>query len=556
MVKRMRGARFIAETLHGYGVTHVFYVEAILRRTLIELESLGIQRILTHSEKAAAYMADGYARTGRRPGVCMAQSVGAANLASGFQEPFLGHAPVIGLTGRAALVAEGRHAYQEVQHAPLFAAVTKSSSVVTTLEQLPRLLRQAFRDATSGTPGPAHLDLLGHQAQAIENAEADLENLEGTPYARIPTHRPAPEPETVRAAAHALLRAERPVLVAGGGVTVSDAGGEVVAVAERLQVPVATSLNGKETLLETHPLNVGVVGRYSRWCANRVVAEADLVFFIGSNTGEMVTNGWTVPQVGTPVIQLDIDPAEVGRSYPNAVSLVGDAKVALKMLLQELPARTASVWTTRAQQHVAAWRTELEPLRASEAVPIRPERLCKEITECLPPNAVLVADTGYSAIWSGTMVYLTHPDQRFIRCAGSLGWGFPASLGAKCAAPNRPVVCLTGDGGFWYHLSELETASRCGINSVTVVNNNSALGQCVGPIRKLYTDQPGNPDPMCRFRQVDFARIAEEMGCLGLRVEKPGQLADALQTALAAGRPTVVDVLTDVECPAPEPWTP
>ena len=377
MVERMRGARFIAETLHGYGVTHVFYVEAILRRTLIELESLGIQRILTHSEKAAAYMADGYARTGRRPGVCMAQSVGAANLASGFQEPFLGHAPVIGLTGRAALVAQSRHAYQEVQHAPLFDAVTKSSTVVTTLEQLPRLLRQAFRDATSGVPGPAHLDLLGHQAQVIENPEADLETLEESPYARIPIHRPAPEPDAVREAAHVLLRAERPVIVAGGGVTASNAGVEVVAVAERLQLPVATSLNGKETLLETHPLNVGVVGRYSRWCANRVVAEADLVFFIGSNTGELVTNGWTVPREGTPVIQLDIDPAEVGRSYPNTASLVGDAKVALKMLLQELPARKASAWTARAQQYVAAWRTELEPLRASDAVPIRPERLCK-----------------------------------------------------------------------------------------------------------------------------------------------------------------------------------
>ena len=556
MPRRMTGARFIAESIKGYGVTHVFFVEAILRRSLMEMESLGIRRVLTHSEKAAAYMADGYARAARRPGVCMAQSVGAANLASGLQEPFLGHAPVVALTGRAALVAQQRNAYQEVQHAPLFAAVTKSSAPVTTPDQLPRLLRQAFRDATTGVPGPAHLDLLGHQGQAIESPEVDLEVVPEPTFARIPSHRPAPEPEAVREAARALIGAERPVIVAGGGVMASGAGADVVALAERLQMPVATSLTGKGTLLETHPLNVGVVGRYSRWCANRIVSDADLVFYIGSNTGDLVTNGWAVPKPGTPVIQIDIDPAELGRSYPNIVSLCGDAKAALQMLLAALPARGASTWTARAREHVAAWRKELEPLRTSDAVPIRPERLCKEVSERLPPNAILVADTGYAAIWSGTMIYLTHAEQRYLRCAGSLGWGFPGSLGAKCGAPDRPVVCFTGDGGFWYHLSELETARRCGINTVTVVNNNAALGQCVGPIRTMYGGRSGRPDEMCGFSEVNFARIAEDLGCLGIRVERPDEITLALRTALTAERPAVVDVVTNVNCPAPEPWTP
>jgi acetolactate synthase-1/2/3 large subunit len=556
MPQRIGGARFIAETLAGYGVTHVFFVEAILRSALIEMETLGIRRVLTHSEKAAAYLADGYARAGRKPGLCMAQSVGAANLASGLQEPFLGRAPVIALTGRAALAAEQRHAYQEIPHAPLFAAVTKSSAPVTTLEQLPRLLRQAFRDATTGAPGPAHLDLLGHQGQAIENPEADIEVLPETVFARLPPHRPAPEREAVRQAARALLDAERAVLVAGGGVTASSAGAEVAAVAERLQIPVATSLNGKETLLESHPLNVGVVGRYSRWCANRVVSEADLVCFVGSGTGDLVTNGWTVPKPGTAVVQIDIDPAELGRSYPNLVGVCGDARTALRMLLDELPERPASPWTARAQDRVAAWREELEPLRTSDAVPIRPERLCKEITDALPPNAILVADTGFAAIWSGTMIYLTHPDQRYLRCAGSLGWGFPGSLGAKCGAPDRPVVCFTGDGGFWYHLSELETARRCGICTVTVVNTNAALGQCAGTIRKMYRGRPGKSEDLWRFREVNFARIAEEVGCLGIRVEKPQDIAPAIRHALAADVPAVVDVVTDVDCPAPDPWTP
>ncbi|HSB67990.1 MAG TPA: thiamine pyrophosphate-binding protein [Candidatus Methylomirabilis sp.] len=557
MPHKMTGARFIAETFQGYGVTHVYFVEAVLRRALMEMEGLGIRRVLTHSEKAAAYMADGYARASRRPGVCMAQSVGAANLASGLQDPFLGCAPVLALTGRKGPLAQYRHAYQEILHGPMFDPVTKYNVSVDSLAQLPHLLRQAFREATSGRPGPAHLDLSGHLGDLIEGAEAELEVVIEASFSRCPARRPAPEAEYVREAARLLAGAERPVIVAGGGAATSSAGPEIARLAEMLAIPVATSLNGKETLLERHPLNVGVVGRYSRWCANRVVSEADLVLFIGCNTGDHVTNGWTIPQAGTPVIQIDIDPSELGRSYPNAVGVHGDAKISLQQLIEHLSPRNAPrPWSEHAQKLVREWREELAPLRTSDAVPIRPERLCKELTESLPENAVLVADTGYAAIWTGTMVYLTHPGQRYIRCAGSLGWGFPASLGAKCAAPDRPVICFTGDGGFWYHLSELETARRSHIHTVTVVNNNSALGQCVGSVRRLYGDRPGNPDELTAFREVNFAAVAQDLGCLGIRVEKPGEISRALQQALAADRPAVVDVVTDVKCPAPEPWTP
>ena len=557
MPQRMSGARFIAETFHGYGVTHIFYVEAILRRALVEMEALGIRRVLTHSEKAAAYMADGYARASRRPGVCLAQSVGAANLASGLQDAFLGRSPVIALTGRKELLAQYRNAYQEILHGPMFAPVTKYNVNVDTLEQLPLLLRQAFREATSGAPGPVHLDLLGHTGQVIAEAEAELEVVTEESFARVPARRPAPEAECVREAARLLAAAARPVIVAGGGATFSQAGSEIRELAEKLSIPVAMSLNGKEMLLETHPLNVGVVGRYSRWCANRVVSEADLVLFIGSSAGDHVTHGWLIPKPGTPLIQIDIDPAALGRNYPNTLGLAGDAKVAVRALVEAATARPSShEWAKRAQDIVADWRKEVDSLRTSDAIPIRPERLCHELTAALPSNAILVADTGFAAIWTGTMVYLTHPDQRYIRCAGSLGWGFPASLGAKCAAPDRPVICFTGDGGFWYHLSELETARRCGIHTVTIVNNNAALGQCLVSIEKLYRGRAGNPDPMFRFSSVNFARIAEDLGCLGIRVERPQEIRPALEKALAADRPALVDVVTDMRCFAADPWSP
>jgi acetolactate synthase-1/2/3 large subunit len=556
-VCKMSGGRFIAEMCSGYGVTHVFFVEAILRQTLMEMESLGIRRVLTHSEKAAAYMADGYARTSSRPGICMAQSVGAANLAAGLQDAYLALSQVIAMTGRQQPISQYRNAYQEILHYPLFEPVTKYNVNVDTIEQLPYLLRQAFREATSGSPRPVHLDLMGNIGQVIDFAEADMEVMVEESFTHYPSNRPEPEDQRIREASRVLEEAERPVIVAGGGATASQAGPEIVELAEMLSIPTATSLNGKGTILEDHPLSLGLVGSYSRWCANRVVSEADLVLFIGSHTGDQVTNYWTVPRPGTQVTQIDIDPSELGRNYPNTVALMGDAKVTVQRLIEYLsPGVRKEKWAEYAQTRVKEWQDEQQPLRDSDAVPIRPERLCRELTEVLPSDSALVSDTGYSGIWTGTMVYLTHPEQRYIRASGSLGWAFPASLGAKCAAPDRPVVCFTGDGGFWYHLSELETAVRCGIKTVTVVNNNHCLSQCSEGVNRAYGDRPGKKEEIYRFREVNFARIAQEMGCLGLKVEQPGEIAEALKEALEADAPAVVEVVTDAECKAPEPWTP
>jgi acetolactate synthase-1/2/3 large subunit len=551
------GARLIAETLKGYGVTHVFYVDAILRKTMVDLEELGIRRVITHSEKAAAYMADGYARVSHRPGVCMAQSVGAANLASGLQDAFLGLSPVVALTGKKPPLFQDRHAYQEVQHGPLFAPVTKYHADVATPAQLPYLLRQAFREATSGAPGPAHLDLLGHSGRPLELAELALPVVVEEPFAGYPPFRPAPEDAAVERAARAIAAAQRPVIVAGGGVRLSSAAAEVLALAEQCAIPVATSVNGKGTILDRHPLCVGVVGSYSARCANQVVSEADLVIYIGSHTGDQVTHNWTIPTIGAAVVQIDIDPAEIGRSYPGAIGVVGDARVALAKLTAALGSlRVAEAWRHRARELVGAWHAEIEPLRQSDAVPIRPERLCKELSDELPENAVLVADTGYASIWTATMVQLGHPGQTYLRAAGSLGWGFPAALGAKCAVPDRPVICFTGDGGFWYHLSELETASRFNINTVTIINNNGGLAQGIDDIKSVYGSRAGNPEELYRFKPVSFARIAQEMGCLGIRVEHPAEIGDAIRQALAAERPTVVEVMTGLHYRAPEPWSP
>jgi acetolactate synthase-1/2/3 large subunit len=257
------------------------------------------------------------------------------------------------------------------------------------------------------------------------------------------------------------------------------------------------------------------------------------------------------------VIQLDIDPAELGRNYPNAVSILGDAKVSLRRMIEAATRANESGWPQRVRQLVAEWRDEHKPMRNSDAAPLRPERICKAISEMLPANGVVVADTGHAGIWTASMIDLTHPDQRYFRTAGSLGWGFPAALGIKCALPDRPVVCFTGDGGFYYHIAELETARRHNINAVIVVNNNSALNQEIRLNDAAYGGtQRGRAAEMWKFPDIDFAQVAEAFGCAGIRVTRAGELNDALRKAIAMERPVVVDVVTDLYAIAKKPWVP
>lgn len=552
---RMTAARFLAESLEAYGVTHVFFVPAILSHTLAEMDRrTGIKRILTHGEKAAVYMADGYARATGRPGVCFAQLVGAANLAAGLRDPYLACAPMVVLTGGPYRHTRNRHAYQEIEDLPLFKPVTKFSAHVDDPARLPDVLRQAFRSATSGTPGPTHIEVEGHLGE-LEQQTADLEVFAEERFRQVPPFRPLPEPDTIIQAARLLEQARSPVIVAGGGARASGAGPELVELAERLAIPVATALNAKDLIRGDHPLNVGVPGSYCRHSANRTVREADLIVFVGSHTASQVTFNWQVPPPGTPVIQLDINPEELGRHYPNQVSLLGDAQATLRELLHVVDIGTASSrkeWIERVQGLRDEWRAGWAEKMASDAVPIRPERLCRDLTNLMPPDTLMVIETGHSGMWTGGMVDLNKPGQGYIRAAGSLGWGLPAALGAKLAQPERPVLLFSGDGGFWYHLAELETAVRWGINAVLLINNNRSLNQEIAIYSDAYGGKlEGQHAELWRFSDASFATIAESMGAVGIRVEKPGEIGSALDQAFSAKRPCVVEVMTEMEAVAP-----
>jgi acetolactate synthase-1/2/3 large subunit len=555
---RMTGNRYFAEALKAYGTSHLFFVPTMMLPAMADMEDMDIVRVVTHGEKAAAYMADGYARASRRPGVCLAQNIGSTNMAAGLRDAYMACSPVIALTGSSTPGMRYRHMYQEVEDFDAWNGVTKANLRVDSVQRFPDLLRQAFRVATSGAPGPVHLDLRGSHGQVLEE-EADLTPLFEERFAQYPAFRPAPDPSDVSAALAALERAERPIIVAGGGVNASSAASEVVKLAETLSIPVATALNAKDVMPDDHPLNVGVPGTYSRWCANRAISEADLVFFIGSHTGSQVTFNWQLAAPDASVIQLDIDENELGVNYPNAVSIHGDAKVSLQRLIAEAtPAGDRKEWLGRIRSLVDEYWEESEPMRSSDAVPIRPERICKEISEWLPEGGVVVADTGHSGIWTGQMLRLTRRDQRYIRCGGSLGWAFSGSIGVKTALPNNPVVCFCGDGGFYYHIGELETAARYGINPVVVVNNNFALNQEEMLFNTAYGGtEHGKGYDMWHFHQeANLAKAAEALGCFGIRVERPADIRSALDKALASNRPAVVEVISDVHAQGKRGWAP
>jgi acetolactate synthase I/II/III large subunit len=553
----MNGAEWLARALAGTGMTHVFFVESVLRRTLLQLGDLGVKHILAHSEKAAAYMADGYARVLGRPGVCMAQSVGAANLASGLQDAWLGRSPVIALTGHKEPLFQHRNSYQEIPHAPLFSAVTKFSTPVYSIADLPRLLRHAWKSSLADTARPTHLDFNGLQGDVIELGQtAEPPVIEGEPRP-IPVHRPVADERDIERAAALLTGARRVAILAGDGAAASGAGPEILSLAEALAAPVATTLGARGIIPTRHRLSVGVAGSYSAPPANRIAHGAELVLFVGCDTGDQVTLNWRIPPIDTKIVQIEADPLEIGRSYPNTTGLLGDPKTTLARLVEVIgrPSRDSS-FAEEAARIVADWRASMAPPIEKNTAPISVERLCAEVTRALPEDGILVADTGYSGIWTGTMIELNGAGQTYLRAAGSLGWAFPASLGAQCAAGARKVVCFTGDGGFYYHLAELETARRYQIPATIIVNNNSGFGQNLTGVRRVSGNRPSRGEELIRFGPTDFTAVARSFGVRGIRVEQPGEIAPALQEALQAAEPIVVDVVTDLEPRAPEPWAP
>jgi acetolactate synthase-1/2/3 large subunit len=554
---RMRGAKAVLDTLAAFGTEYVFGVPGSTLPIFAEFAGRDdVKLVLARDERAAASMADGYARISHKPGVCTGgEGPGTTNLLTGIGEAYMSSVPVIAITAARSPLEDDKNPIMFCRGRVhntfrVLEPYTKWSVQAHSPDRVPELLARAFTIATTGRPGPVQVELYpdAQRQEAVVEIKGDLE------YSVWPAQRVWPDPAKLEAAARLLLSARFPVIVAGGGVVSSGAFDELLALAEHLSAPVATSLFGKGSIAETHPLAVGCSGIHSRASANEIVSKADLVMFIGSNTDAHTTNKWTVPEPGkVKVIHLDIDPDEIGRNYPTEVGIVADAKTGLGGLLAAV--RQIQPTASKVQERydavakaVGAWRRGIAEDQNSDAVPIRPQRLMREVNEFLKPDAILLGDLSFSSVW----VCVHHDCKQagrnitYARGFDILGWGLPASLGAKLAAPDRQVLSIVGDGSLGYCIGELETARRHNIAAVNIVLNNGGLGY-----EKLlinYHNKPGQfteETPGCDYVDTDYAAIARAFGCVGIRVERPEQIRPALEEAFASGRPAIIDVVVD-----------
>lgn len=546
--RRMKGQQFLAELVRRTEVKAVFFVPTFLYPTLVELARDPVKRVLCHSEKAAGYMADGYAQASGKPTIVIAQGgPGATNLYAGLADAWQSHTPLLAVT---PVLPDARYQGNSYQEAYVdFRPVTKYDAEVRSIDRMAEFLGKAYREMTTGAPRPVHLYLDG----ALEAAEAEFDFRYLDPrYFAYPAFRPRADDELVEQAILELRSAKRPVMVCGRGTIVSGAWEEVTALAERLALPVTTTLNGKGSIDERHPLALGVTGTYRRPSTDAAIAEADLVLYVGGHQGGATTNLKRMPKPGVRAIHIDINPAQPGANYPNVLPLIGDARTVLRQMLELAGSgkrREPGEWVRKVQKDLQQWRESENAHMQENTIPIRPERLAAQLVKACPRDTLFVADTGYVGTWAG--VFMALPAGRnFLHCEGSLGWAFPAAMGAKAAAPERTVVAFTGDGGFFYHLAEIETAVRNGINVITVVLNNQAMAFQTHLLRSLWPDSR-NLDKLSEFGLTNFAGVAREMGAWGVRVTDPQTIDKAIRDAIDSNRPAVIDVVIDQTAVAP-----
>ncbi len=545
------GAHIVAAALKRHGV-EVIFGQSIPAALFLATPQYGIRQIGYRAENAGSYMADAYARLSHKPGVVTAQNGPAATLlVAGLAECFKASVPVVAIVQDVHRQMVDKNAFQELDHLELFKGVAKWTKRVSEIDRLEDYVDMAFTAATSGRAGPAVLiipiDLFNEQATgAPRKRTASL--------GHFPLDRSVAAPDAVNEAAKLLAAARAPLIIAGGGVHLSDASAALADLQERGSLAVATTAMGKGSVDETHPLSVGVVGyfmgergrtRYLR----ELVAEADVILMIGNRTNQNGTDSWTLYPENARYIHLDIDGQEVGRNY-DALRLVGDARLTLEALTAALQKHDLSKRTQQRAElskRIAAgherWQAEVNNTLNLDASPLRPERLMRDLDSVLTPETIVVADASYSSVWVANFLTSRAVGRRFVTPRGlaGLGWGFPYALGAKVACPEAPVFALVGDGGFAHVWSELETARRMGINVVLVVLNNQILGYEKHAEKALF----GGYTDACDFAAVDHAAVARACGCEGVRIDKAADFLPALKAAFAASTTTVIDVVTD-----------
>ncbi len=543
----------LAGLLERHGATHVFGQPGGQTVALYD----GISRLpgLTHTlvrdERSGGYAADAFARLTGRPGVCdVTVGPGTTKLADGLVESLNASVPIVAIVGDLPLDWAPLRPYgvgsQGFDQISFLSSITKATLAVPSVAALPQLVRTAFRLATSGRPGPVAL-VVPHDVLDAEWTPNDADLDADERYTRAPAHRPVAAGDDIAAAVALLRAAERPLIVAGGGVLGSRATEELASLAERIDAVVVTSFTGKGSIDERSPLAAGVLNPLGTTASLELARRADLVVWCGCKVGQNTSHNWSLPLATQVTIHLDIDAGELGRTFRPTVALNGDARATLSALLGGLAKTPRPAWraeTEDAKRRSAEVRAAEE---ASDAVPILPQRVMRELAPHVRPSDVIISDASFSAGWISAHIPARRGGRDFLfaRGQGGLGFAVPAAIGAAAARPDGRIVTVSGDGGFSYGLAELATHALLGTRSVHVVLNNGALGWLAMWQRMFFDGLRQSVDLESATTAPNFAEAARALGCAGFRVERVEDLADAFDAAFSGDGPAVVEVRVD-----------
>jgi acetolactate synthase-1/2/3 large subunit len=552
------GAEAMVRMLAGHGVRHIFglcgdtslpFYDALARL------DHGMTHILTRDERHAGYMADAYARVTGRVGICEGPSGGGATyILPGVVEANESSVPVLAITTDVATTSAGRFPLTELDQEALYRPLTKWNGMLRDAAALPRMVRRAFREMTTGRPGAAHLCL----PFDVQKAPVPEDEIWADPqFGSFPALRAAPDPGDVERALEALRAAKRPLIICGGGVVLAGAEAALQQMAEGWGLGVATTVSGQGSMAETHTLCLGVVGSNGGIPATRAVVDAaDLVMFIGCRAGSVTTERWRSPGPGVRVVHIDSDPAVLGANYQTDIAICADAR---ETLVAMADAAGIDAPVSRAEKEIvaagnagsasgkavaAAWaakRAHFQPLAESDETPIRPERVIATLERLLPDDAVICADPGTPCPYFSAFYTIRKPGRHFItnRAHGALGYALAASVGAQVGRPGAKVVAAMGDGSFGMCVGELETITRLGLPITVVVFSNSVYGWIKAGQKSGFGARYYSVD----FTRTDHAAVAAAYGVKSWRVEDPGDLEVALKAAITHDGPTLVDVI-------------
>ena len=541
---KMSGAQALIEALRRQGAKVIFGITGGAIMPVYDvLFDAEIRHILSRHEQCAAHAADGYARASGKPGICMATSgPGATNLVTGIANAYMDSSPVIALTGQVPTYTPnssymiGKDAFQEADIIGITTPITKHNFQVKQAAEIPKTVRMAFHIATTGRPGPVLIDL-------PKNTQTDTAEMDFSDRIEIRGYKPTynPHPIQVKKATELLVGAEKPMILAGGGVTSSNASQELLELAELLMAPVATTLMGKGCFPENHPLSIGNIGMHGTRAANQLILEADVLLAVGTRFSDRSTGNLDKFCSGKKIIQIDIDTAEIGKNLDIEIPIVADAKRTLKaiyeLIIKQVKKRKDSVWFRRVKEVKEQLQNNAP---TEEGKNLKPQTLLKELRKILPEEAIVTTEVGQNQMWAA-LYYKALKPRTFITSGGlgTMGFGFPASLGAKVACPDRPVVDIAGDGSFIMTEQELACSVMENILVTVIVLNNSMLGMPAQWQRLFYNRRYS----AVKLGHVpDFVKLAEAYGAQGVRIGSLKEFSRAVRKAIKSEVTTVIDV--------------